>query len=186
MFKRFARFCSINRIELKYVLWYVVLCLCVELFCFFYEYHTLNMLSGQPSVVEGPLVGVYRTNPRRIFDNGYEIYIGEDSVSYTIVHRDFDKKNYGIRDDITLAEYGDILKRKIGSQARVEYIQTAEKTKEIMRLTIDGDEYIDARVARNDQLVEKRETLYWIMVSFVITIAVFIFVLQCLRIQKQL
>lgn len=78
------------------------------------------------------------------------------------------------------------MKRKIGSQARVEYIQTAEKSKHIMSLTIDGDEYIDARVARNDQLVEERETLYWIMVSFVITIAVFIFVLQCLRIQKQL
>lgn len=92
MFKRFVRFCRVNRIELKHVLWYVVLCLCVELFCFFYEYHILNLLSGQPSVAEGTLVSVYRTNPRHVFDNGYEICIGEDSVSYTLVHRDFDKK----------------------------------------------------------------------------------------------
>ena len=49
------------------------------------------------------------------------------------------------------------LKQKIGQKIRFEYVQLTKKEKLVVRLTIDGEEYIDAARARRDHIRHAEE-----------------------------
>ena len=44
------------------------------------------------------------------------------------------------------------LQQRIGQEIRLEYVQLAENGKLVVRLTIDGEEYIDEDEARRDHI----------------------------------
>ena len=71
------------------------------------------------------------------------------------------------------------LQQRIGWETRLEYMPLAEKTKLVVRLTIDGKEYIDKDEALRDHIrSEETGRTLWITVC---TIALLIWVIVFIR-----
>lgn len=185
MYEIIIKWCHKRKIDLGNILLFLVVCIFVEMFGIFTEYRTLNLLSEEPSVVEGTFTGVYRiTQRRKTNKDGYRIYLNHDDVAYTLMHQRFDKRTYGLRDNVSLEQYGDILNRQIGYQAHIEYIQMDRNARWITRLKIDGTEYVNTEMALIDMRDLKITYLRVLIVSFLITIVILVFILRCMHYQR--
>ena len=118
--------------------------------------HYIGILRGESIVVSGTLQGVSWDEIGRR-DYGLELYVNGDVyniVRYSALSQ-AGRLNYGIEGD-GMAEDVEILMRrlqqKIGQEIRLEYVQLAENGKLVVRLTIDGEEYIDEDEARRDHI----------------------------------
>lgn len=186
MYEIITKWCHKRKINLGNILLFLAACIFVEIFGLYTEYRTLNLLTEEPSVVEGTFTGAYRiTQQRKTSKDGYRIYLNHDrDVPYILMHQRFDKRTYGLKDNVSIEQYGDVLNQKIGYQARIEYIQMAENSRWIVRLKLEGIEYVDTEQALKDMRNLKQTYLYALIASFLITIAILIFILKCMRWQK--
>ena len=144
--------------------------------------HYIGTLRDEPIVVSGTLQKV-RWEPIGRRDYGLDLYV--DSHEYNIIRYSAlsyaGRFNYGIEGD-GMAEDVEILmrrlQRKLGEEIRLEYAPLTENTKLVLRLTIDGEEYIDEDEARRDHIrYQEAGRNVWITVcavALIILIGVFI------------
>ena len=116
----------------------------------------IGLLRGEAIVVSGTLQGVSWDEMGRR-DYGLELYVNGDVyniVRYSALSRT-GRLNYGIEGD-GMAEDVEILmqrlQQKTGQEIRLEYVPLAENGKLVVRLTVDGEEYIDEDEARRDHI----------------------------------
>mgnify|MGYP000033043258 CR=1 FL=1 len=145
--------------------------------------HYIRILNGEPIVVSGTLRAVSWDEIGR---RDYGLILNVDGHEYNIIRRSAfshtGRLNYGIEGD-GMAEDVRILMRqlqqRIGWETRLEYMPLAEKTKLVVRLTIDGKEYIDKDEALRDHIrSEETGRNLWITVC---TIALLIWVIVFIR-----
>ena len=118
--------------------------------------HYIRILNGEPIVVSGTLRAVSWDEIGR---KDYGLRLNVDGHEYNIIrHSAFShtgRLNYGIEGDGTVEDVKILmrqLQQRIGWETRLEYMPLAEKTKLVVRLTIDGEEYIDKDEARRDHI----------------------------------
>ena len=118
--------------------------------------HYIRILKDEPIVVSGTLQGVSWDQIGRR-DYGLELYVNGDVyniVRYSALSQ-AGRLNYGIEGD-GMAEDVEILMRRLqqktGREIRLEYVPLAENGKLVVRLTVDGEEYIDEDEARRDHI----------------------------------
>ena len=114
------------------------------------------MLRGEATVVQGTLQGV-QWGSRGRTGSAYGLELHVDGQEYAIIRysatSSVGRLNSGIEGDGTVEDVRFLLRRlreKIGWKVRLEYVHLAEKDKRVVRLTIDGKEYIDEAEARRD------------------------------------
>ena len=118
--------------------------------------HYIDILRGEATVVQGTLQGVqWGSRGRTGSAYGLELYV--DGQEYAIIRysatSSVGRLNSGIEGDGTVEDVRFLLRRlreKIGWKVRLEYVYLAEKDKQVVRLTVDGKEYIDEAEARRD------------------------------------
>lgn len=130
--------------------------LLIGLFLVIMASHYIGLLRGEAIVVSGTLQGVSWDEIGRR-DYGLELYVNGDVyniVRYSALSQ-VGRLNYGIEGD-GMAEDVEILMRRLqqktGQEIRLEYVPLAENGKLVVRLTIDGEEYIDEDEARIDHI----------------------------------
>ena len=160
--------------------------LLIGLFLVITASHYIGLLRGKAIVVSGTLQGVSWDEIGRR-DYGLELYVNGDVyniVRYSALSQ-VGRLNYGIEGD-GMAEDVKILMRqlqqRIGWETRLEYMPLAEKTNLVVRLTIDGEEYIDEDEARIDHIrhVEAGRNT-WITVcavALILLVGVFVLALR--------
>ena len=118
--------------------------------------HYIRILKDEPIVVSGTLRAVSWDEIGRI-DYGLRLHVDRDE--YNIIrHSAFSHTgglNYGIEGDGTVEDVKILmrqLQQRIGWETRLEYMPLAEKTNLVVRLTIDGEEYIDKDEALSDHI----------------------------------
>lgn len=132
--------------------------LLIGLFLVITASHYIGLLRGEAIVVRGTLQGVsWDGIGRRGSDYGMELYVNGDVyniVRYSALSQ-VGRLNYGIEGD-GMAEDVKILMRRLqqktGREIRLEYVPLAENGKLVVRLTVDGEEYIDEDEARRDHI----------------------------------
>lgn len=132
--------------------------LLIGLFLVITASHYIGLLRGEAIVVRGTLQGVsWDGIGRRGRDYGLELYVNGDVyniVRYSALSQ-VGRLNYGIEGD-GMAEDVKILMRRLqqktGQEIRLEYVPLAENGKLVVRLMIDGEEYIDEDEARRDHI----------------------------------
>ena len=134
--------------------------------------HYIRILKDEPIVVSGTLRAVSWDEIGRK-DYGLRLHV--DGHEYNIIrHSAFShtgRLNYGIEGDGTVEDVKILMRRlqqKTGREIRLEYVPLAENGKLVVRLMIDGEEYIDEDEARRDHIrhVEAGRNT-WIMVCAV-------------------
>ncbi len=181
-------FCKKFDIDLGNVLLFLIFCLCVEVYDFHRGHVKLITLTEEPTVIEGTFTHVSRiTQSRKSIMDGYRICLDyDDDVVYILMHRRHDKRTYGIRDNVSIDEYGAVLYPKLGYQAHIEYLQPAENTRWITRFRLEGIEYVDSEVAIDDMTDCGKGSLCFVTIAFIITIALLVFIRRCMRHQRNL
>ena len=118
--------------------------------------HYIRILKDEPIVVSGTLRAVSWDEIGR---KDYGLRLNVDGHEYNIIrHSAFShtgRLNYGIEGDGTVEDVKILmrqLQQRIGWETRLEYMPLAEKTNLVVRLTIDGEEYIDKDEALRDHI----------------------------------
>ena len=120
--------------------------------------HYIDILRGEATVVQGTLQGV-QWGSRGRTGSAYGLELHVDGQEYAIIRysatSSVGRLNSGIEGDGTVEDVRFLLRRlreKIGWKVRLEYVYLAEKDKQVVRLTVDGEEYIDEDEARRDHI----------------------------------
>jgi len=173
----FIRFWQKTKVDFRSARLLLIVFVFMELFSITYTCYILYLLSGEPAIAEGTLTNVYRAY--RSGMAGYLISLPDSE--YEIRKRTFSERTYGIRSDIDIVRYGEDLKNQIGKKAYVEYIKLGHNSRVVMRLTIDGKNYIDGEIARIDHIAEHMNILRTAIVLLIMTIILLLFVLGLMK-----
>ena len=160
--------------------------LLIGLFLVIMASHYIGLLRGEAIVMSGTLQGVSWDEIGRR-DYGLELYVNGDVyniVRYSALSQ-VGRLNYGIEGD-GMAEDVEILMRRLqqktGQEIRLEYVPLAENGKLVVRLTIDGEEYIDKDEARRDHIrYQEAGRNVWIIVcavALILLVGVFVLALR--------
>ena len=160
--------------------------LLIGLFLVITASHYIGLLRGEAIVMSGTLQGVSWDEMGRR-DYGLELYVNGDVyniVRYSALSQ-VGRLNYGIEGD-GMAEDVEILMRRLqqktGQEIRLEYVPLAENGKLVVRLTIDGEEYIDKDEARRDHIrYQEAGRNVWIIVcavALILLVGVFVLALR--------
>ena len=108
----------------------------------------IHLYSEEPIVVIGELKDVNWDH------RGLEVFV--DNNSYIISKSHYTKRSYGVIDNIPLGDLLTLLDEKGGREVCLEYTKTGSNHNQIVRLTIDGVNYVEKDTAISDFIGENK------------------------------
>lgn len=177
MCERFIRFCHEKNTRMWHVMFFFLGLLVIGLYVSANSFHCLELFSQPPLAVEGNITSVQEVN------GGYYVYV--DRIPYHVKAVATAEPTYGIRKDVDLKSFGNMLRGKLGYWARVEYIPLAGQGNPVLRLSVsNAGEYVDPEAALRDHIAD--ETL-WLKVYGGLSAACilgFCFALKCFFVER--
>lgn len=160
-----------------HVLFFIVCCMLIELLVIGIECHYLKLFSQPPLVAEGNITAVQEHG------RGYFVYV--DNIPYNVKADPFSQRTFGIRDDVDLESYGNMLQGKIGFWARVEYVPLAGIENPVLRLYVsNAGEYVDPEAAQSDHVAMHTRWLLVYSALFAACLLALGFTLKCHSIER--
>ena len=103
MRKQFIEFCQSNNLKLTSICFVLIIAVMTSVLCIATSYHYAKLLSGELTVVDGFITAVYTDG--RTGEDGFRVFLNGNE--YELSKPRYPRKTYGIRNDISIASYGE-------------------------------------------------------------------------------